>query len=77
MLVNSVSEIPEVKMQQLEAELAEATRLIEVLTEALKESEDRYNRQLENLKDEFLFFFRCLKNPLPYINHIYKVLCIC
>jgi len=68
---NSVSERLEEKMQQQEAELAEAARSIEVLTEALKESEDRYDRQLENLKDEFLFYSHDPEGKFTFISQSY------
>jgi PAS domain S-box-containing protein len=42
------------------------------LSEALSESEDRYNRMLENLKDEFLFYRHDTNGKFTYISPSYE-----
>lgn len=57
----------ETRVKDLEAEVVKANEL----EEALKESEDQYDRLLENLKEEFLFYRHDTDGNFTYISPSY------
>jgi PAS domain-containing protein len=58
----------ETLIKDLESRNAENQRL----SDALRESEDRYNRMLENLKGEFLFYRHDTHGKFTYISPSYE-----
>jgi PAS domain S-box-containing protein len=64
---NSIITNLEQKIQDLESELAEAF----TVKNALQDSEDRYNRLLENHKEEFLFFSHDPDGRFTYVSPSY------
>lgn len=60
------------KIESLTKSLESVTAENQRLSGALHESEDRYNRMLENLKDEFLFYRHDTNGKFTYISPSYE-----